>query len=162
MVQITYDNRYERNDMERSRNRLPIFGVRVPKEFQDEIRARAKVEGISVGAFLEKHLRSVLSSGPAPTLESRMEAVERRLDALEQRKGAKVRVQTDGSVRAAEGRLPRSPKNKTPPDVIAKITELSRQGMSGQQIADEMGGITKSQVNKILQRVRRDRVASGP
>lgn len=138
--------------MEKSGDGNPIFGVRVPKTLQDEIRIRAKEEELSVAAWLERHLRPILDAAPMPTLESRLMAVEMRLDALERRRGKNVAVQTEGHPRASK-RPTRSGPNKTPSDIEAKILELRKAGWSERKIAKEVG-MSPSGVHGILDRVQ--------
>lgn len=158
--------------MEKSGDGNPIFGVRVPKTLQDEIRIRAKEEELSVAAWLERHLRPILDAAPMPTTESRLEALEslmeaagKRLDALEALGAGIVGAGTERPLKASKGlsqggnRKPRSGPNKTPPDIVARILELSDQGRTGGQIAAEVG-LSQQGVNRIIRR-ERDR-AEGP
>jgi hypothetical protein len=137
----------------------PVFGVRVRQELQDQIKARAKVEGLAVAEWLERHLRPVLEADPLPSVEQRLTAVERRLDALEGSGGRRVAAASEPPPEPRQ-RLPqgnrslgRSGPNRTPPETVARIMELSDQGWSGQQIANEIG-ITRAGANKILKRER--------
>ena len=160
--------------MEQSRDGNPIFGVRVPKTLQDEIRIRAKEEELSVAAWLERHLRPILDAAPMPTLESRVMALEafqeatgKRLDALEGSGAGIVGSGTERPLRASKGlsqggnRKPRSGPNKTPAETVTRILELSGQGWTGGQIAKEVG-LTQQGVSKILKRERDKAASEGP